>query len=84
MSHDDLERFYAYASRLAESSNPPGSLEAALAYWRAEAGPVEPEPFPAGASLADRLEASGVLGASDAGPPDLSTNPVYMQGFGES
>ncbi len=31
----------------------------------------------------DRLVRSGLLGCISGGPPDLSTNPAYMEGFGE-
>jgi hypothetical protein len=34
-------------------------------------------------SVYDRLEASGLLGCLPGGPTDLSTNPAYMEGFGE-
>ena len=34
-------------------------------------------------SLHDRLSEAGILG-SFSGPGDLSTNPKYMEGFGES
>ena len=43
------------------------------------------EPFPNGETLRDRLIASGVLGSGSPNhPTDLSTNPKYMEGFGES
>lgn len=34
-------------------------------------------------SVYDRLKASGLLGCLQGGPSDLSTNPAYMEGFGE-
>jgi hypothetical protein len=34
-------------------------------------------------SLADRLARAGLLGCLTGGPPDLSTNPKHMEGFGE-
>jgi hypothetical protein len=32
----------------------------------------------------DVLERNGLIGCVKGGPPDLSTNPKYMEGFGES
>jgi hypothetical protein len=34
-------------------------------------------------SLYDRLAKKGLIGCIKGGPPDLSTNPKYMEGFGE-
>lgn len=34
-------------------------------------------------SVYDRLKASGLLGCLPGGPSDLSTNPEYLEGFGE-
>jgi hypothetical protein len=36
-----------------------------------------------GESLLARLTRSGLLGCLSGGPPDLSTNPAHMEGFGE-
>jgi len=36
-----------------------------------------------GQSAYDVLMQDGVLGIADDTPPDLSTNPKYMEGFGE-
>jgi hypothetical protein len=36
-----------------------------------------------GESLYDRLARDGLIGCLEGGPPDLSTNPKYMKGFGE-
>jgi hypothetical protein len=33
-------------------------------------------------TLYDALEARGLIGFMTDGPPDLSTNPKYMEGFG--
>jgi hypothetical protein len=38
----------------------------------------------AGLSLYERLARKGLIGCLTGGPPDLSTNPDYMEGFGES
>ena len=46
---------------------------------------LDVQPFPNGETLLDRLIASGVLGSGSSDhPADLSTNPKYMEGFGES
>lgn len=37
-----------------------------------------------GLSLFERLERDGLVGSVDNCPSDLSTNPDYMEGFGES
>ncbi len=34
-------------------------------------------------SLYDALKARGIIGCITDGPPDLSTNPKYMEGFGQ-
>jgi hypothetical protein len=36
-----------------------------------------------GKSLYDKLARKGLIGCLSGGPPDLSTNPKYMEGFGE-
>jgi hypothetical protein len=35
-------------------------------------------------SLYHSLQRHGLIGCIKGGPPDLSTNPKYMEGFGES
>lgn len=35
-------------------------------------------------SVYDVLQRAGLIGCLQGGPPDLSTNPKYMDGFGES
>ncbi len=37
-----------------------------------------------GTSLYDRLAQDGLIGCLEGTPSDLSTNPKYMEGFGES
>lgn len=37
-----------------------------------------------GPTLYDLLNEAGWIGAIKDGPPDLSTNPKYMEGFGKS
>lgn len=41
-----------------------------------------PPPQP-GESVFDRLQRAGLIGCIKDAPPDLSTNPKYMEGFGE-
>ncbi len=36
-----------------------------------------------GETLLDRLSRAGLSGCLAGGPPDLSTNPEHMEGFGE-
>jgi Protein of unknown function DUF104 len=36
-----------------------------------------------GMTVHEALVATGLLGCAAGGPPDLSTNPKYMEGFGE-
>lgn len=42
--------------------------------------PAGPRPGESAYDVAKRL---GLIGMSDDGPPDLSTNPKYMEGFGD-
>lgn len=42
-----------------------------------------PEPAIDGKSLFDMLNEQGLIGCLKGGPADLSTNPIYMKGFGE-
>ena len=35
-------------------------------------------------SFYDRAKRLGLIGCVEGGPPDLSTNPKHMEGFGES
>jgi hypothetical protein len=37
-----------------------------------------------GSSLHDKLARKGLIGCLSGGPPDLSTNPAYLEGFGDS
>jgi len=36
-----------------------------------------------GPSLYEKLARKGLIGCLSGGPPDLSTNPKYMEGFGK-
>jgi predicted DNA-binding antitoxin AbrB/MazE fold protein len=38
----------------------------------------------AGPTLYELLDKAGLIGCIKDGPPDLSTNPKYMEGFGKS
>lgn len=37
-----------------------------------------------GPTLYEILDEAGLIGCLEDGPPDLSTNPKYMEGFGKS
>jgi hypothetical protein len=39
---------------------------------------------PSGESALDALSRHGLVGCILGGPPDVSTNPKYMEGFGQS
>jgi hypothetical protein len=70
-------------ARLAEETGRPwGELldEALAAYQPHPASPNGQE----GESFFDRASRLGLIGCVEGGPPDLSTNPKYMEGFGES
>ena len=41
------------------------------------------EPIAGGRSLYDALEERGMIGFMRDAPPDFSTNPKYMEGFGQ-
>jgi hypothetical protein len=44
---------------------------------------VQAENGQQGETLLERLSRKGLLGCLSGGPSDLSTNPDYMEGFGE-
>jgi hypothetical protein len=58
-------------------------LREALRQLGGPAGPSAPNGIKA-ESLYDRLSQHGLIGCLDVGPEDLSTNPAYMEGFGDS
>lgn len=96
----EVDSFHRFALERLSAPGSPRTMEECFLRWRAEtpAPPVGPptdlpphlaklrdlEPFPNGETVKDRLEALGILGSSEGGPPDLSTNPKYMEGFGLS
>ena len=86
MTKDDIDSFYEYATEQLGDDSAQLSLEECVLRWRfrrAE-GSVDVQPFPNGETLLDRLKAAGVVGRKKDGPADLSTNPKYMEGFGQS
>lgn len=70
-----------YLVWLAEQSGKPWNtvLEQALSSFEHE---VLPKPNPP-ETVCDAMRRLGLLGSVKDGPPDLSTNPQYMEGFGE-
>lgn len=77
----ELEAFADFArKKLAKESTV--SLEKCLREWRAQQS--MPEPAKNGESLYERTQRAGLIGCIKNGPPDLSSNPKYMEGFGES
>lgn len=70
------------AALAAQSGQPwPDVLRDALNAFRSKdpaATPVSQE------SLYDKTRRLGLLGCLQGGPTDLSTNPLYMEGFGEA
>ncbi|MEM6392039.1 MAG: hypothetical protein AAF797_04640 [Planctomycetota bacterium] len=88
---DDAE--YQRLAELARASGRPMNQMAQELLRRELDSHTEPEQTPSDAasepdeqsspSALDRLMAAGVVGALKGLPPDLSTNPKYMEGFGE-
>jgi hypothetical protein len=70
-------------ARLVEETGRPWPelLEEALAAYHPR--PASPN-CQEGESFFDRASRSGLIGCVQGGPSDLSTNPKYMEGFGES
>jgi hypothetical protein len=68
-------------ARLADETGRPWSevLNESLCAYR---GHVEQAPE-AEESFYDAATRLGLIGCVDGGPPDLSTNPKYMEGFGK-
>ncbi|HEY4233070.1 MAG TPA: hypothetical protein VGM76_06575 [Lacipirellulaceae bacterium] len=70
---------------LSTRTGKPPETVLADALWKYE--PSQPSPNRNGTdseSAYDSLARSGFIGCIKGGPPDLSTNPKYMEGFGES
>jgi len=73
-------------AEVAEATGKPWSevLTAALTGLRQQAA-TQPESTGGPAeSVFDRLQRAGLLGCLSGGPSDLSTNPAYLEGFGEN
>jgi hypothetical protein len=70
-----------HLARLAEQSGRPWNavLEEALSSFEHEALARTEN----GETVYDAMLRLGLLGSVKDGPPDLSTNPKYMEGFGE-
>ena len=70
-------------ARLAEETGKPWDevLGEALAAFRPLSASAEERRQESFYDVARRL---GFIGSLDGGPPDLSTNPKYMEGFGKS
>jgi hypothetical protein len=70
-------------ARLAEETGRPWTelLDEALAAYHPQS--ISPNGG-GGESFFDRASRLGLIGCVEGGPPDLSTNPKYMEGFGES
>jgi hypothetical protein len=54
-----------------------------LSIEQASGGQSAPTSAAGAGTLHDALAVAGLLGCIDDGPTDLSTNPKYMEGFGE-
>ncbi len=69
--------------RLAEQTGKPWDevLNEALAGYRPAVAPANGDEEESFFDAATRL---GLIGCVKGGPPDLSTNPKYMEGFGKS
>jgi hypothetical protein len=63
--------------------SPEEVLANALRYYNSSQ-PVIAENGKRGESMYEVLARKGLIGCVKGGPPDLSTNPKYMEGFGES
>jgi hypothetical protein len=79
---EEFERFFRDRLAAGEVNALP---EEVLRQWRANGGHLAETPKSAKPveSLFDRLNRKGLLSTIEGGPPDLSTNPQHMEGFGE-
>lgn len=73
---EELERKLRKRARAAGVSQSEALREAIRAWAEAD---EEDEHL----SYGERLRRSGLIGCIEDAPPDLSTNPRYMEGFGE-
>lgn len=85
----DLSRIQLTPDQQAELANVsaatgkpwPVVLHEALTAYRTEGAAKESNPVENFLEAASRL---GFIGCLEGGPPDLSNNPAYMEGFGRS
>ena len=87
MTKDEIESFSSFATETLGESGEELSIEECFLRWQFQRADrsVDLSPFPNGETLRDRLVRHGILGSgSPDHPEDLSTNPKYMEGFGES
>jgi hypothetical protein len=77
-----LEQLTLLGQFSARTGKPPEEVlsEALRQYQPAAIKPSKPLN---GESLYDKLNKKGLIGCLTGGPPDLSTNPKYMEGLGE-
>ena len=78
LTHEQLRMLQEWSAQAGQSEQE--WLAAALAGFQSQTKSESPE---APITFLDRLRQSGVLGSLSGGPPDLSTNPEYMEGFGK-
>lgn len=82
----ELDSFYSFVAARIGNEEATETLESCVELWRheGEENRAYGRVFADGRTLYDRLKDSGTLGASNDGPTDLATNPIHMEGFGES
>ena len=83
-SPDQIVLTPAQQERLADIADETGKpwqelLDAAISSLEPRASPTNGQE-----TVYDAMVRLGLLGCLKGGPPDLSTNPKYMEGFGES
>jgi hypothetical protein len=82
-SPDQIVLTPAQQQRLAELANETGKpwhelLDAAISSLKPAVSPTNGQE-----TVYDAMVRLGLLGCLKGGPADLSTNPIYMEGFGE-
>jgi len=77
---EDMERERHHVQR---SPQPPEEVLSDSLRQNRPAPDASPSKVANGESLCDKLARKGLIGCLSGGPPDLSTNPKYMEGFGE-
>lgn len=84
MNPSAIELSASQKERLAEIAERTGKDCSTVVDELLASASLNPVPSPTGTdakNLLEALEAVGAVGCFD-GPPDLSTNPKYMEGFG--